>query len=75
MVLLNRGTRARRVHIPEVKGKFQLMEMTAPYSPNHVQLVPETENDGSLEVAIEPGSIVTLSNVRLGKLPEGFTLN
>jgi O-glycosyl hydrolase len=75
LVLLNRGISTRRVHIPNVKNKFEIMEIAGPYSPNQLQEVPDADKNGALNLSVHPGTIVTLSNVPLGELPDNFELN
>ena len=66
VVLLNRGPAPCRVSIQGLAG-FTEMELADPYHENAVQPAPP----GAVLVA--PGSLVTLTNVALGHLPEHFS--
>jgi hypothetical protein len=65
VLLLNRGTAPCRVTI-EGLGGFREMELVDPYHENAVQ----PAQPGAVWVA--PGTVVTLSSVALGRLPEHF---
>jgi len=72
LVLLNRASVLRTVRVPVGDPPFAEMEICGPYHENEVQPVPPAGADGTIEVAVEPGAIVTLTNVPLGRLPEAF---
>jgi hypothetical protein len=81
IVLLNRSTKPRRVRVLWPGVTFAQMEIVDPYHENEIQPLgdaPARKSFGLLteggEMTIEPGAIVTLTNVVLGKLPEDFTI-
>lgn len=74
MIALNRSLNAQRVRIAWPGASFQFMELTDPYHGNTVVEDSGVLRDGSLEITVAPGSIVTLSNVPLRKLPADFTV-
>lgn len=73
LVALNRSLKAQRVRIEWPGASFQLKELTDPYHRNAVEKLSSEAAGGSLETTLEPGSVVTLSNVPLRKLPADFT--
>ncbi|MHC4477059.1 MAG: glycoside hydrolase [Planctomycetota bacterium] len=69
VVMLNRSTRPRRASVNWPGMTFAEIEVADPYHENDIEpLSPHRE--GHLEVLVEPGAIVTLSNVELGRLPQ-----
>jgi O-glycosyl hydrolase len=70
LVALNRGTAARRLRIAWPGAAFAEMEVADPYNANTVRPAPAAGADGAIEASIDPGAIVTLTNVPLGRLPE-----
>jgi hypothetical protein len=68
VVVLNRATQSRKVRVVWPGVTFTEMEVVDPYHENDLRKVPTALADGSAEVTIAPGAIVTLSNVRLGQL-------
>ena len=75
VVLLNRATRPEQVRLAWPNAVFTEMEVVTPYEANAVSSPPKHSDQGIVELTIEPGSIVTLSNVPLGRLPAGFALD
>lgn len=61
LVLLNRGLAPRRVTVVWPGKPFRYMETASPREENTVRSAPAA-------VLVEPGAIVTLSNVELGRL-------
>lgn len=66
-ILFNRGTAALKVKLPAIAKTLTTMETVDPYHPNTI--AERTPGD---TCTVPPGSIITLTNVPLGKLPEGF---
>ena len=71
LVLLNRGLSPCRAGVTGMTGlkSFTEMEITDPYHENAVERIGAGEGR---TVTVEPGMLVTLTNVALGRLPEGF---
>jgi O-glycosyl hydrolase len=65
IVLLNRSTKPRRalVHWPDVT--FTEMELVDPYYENDVRKAPDVRADGTTEITVKPGALITLTNVPL----------
>lgn len=63
VVFLNRGAAPCRVNLQGLSGWTE-MELTDPYHENTVQAAPPSP------VLVAPGSLVTLTTVPLGRLPE-----
>ena len=70
IVLLNRSTKPRRLHVKWPGVKFTEMETVSPYYENKVRKAPATPADRAAEILIEPGCIVTLTNVPLGRFDD-----
>lgn len=70
LIALNRSLKTQRVKIAWPGASFRFTELTDPYHQN--ALVENSE--GNVEITVQPGSVVTLSNVPLKKLPEDFTV-
>jgi hypothetical protein len=68
-VMLNRSTQPKRASVNWPGMTFAEMEVTGPYRENDM-LPLSPHREGHLEVLVEPGAIVTLSNVALGRVPE-----
>jgi O-glycosyl hydrolase len=71
MVILNRSMKPRRLHVRWPGVTFTQMELVDPYHKNDVQKAPATHADGATEVTIEPGALITLTNVPLGLVGQG----
>jgi hypothetical protein len=67
-VLLNRSTTPRRLQVFWPRVKFTEMELVDPYRENDVREAPAARTDGSTEVTVAPGALVTLTNVSLGSI-------
>lgn len=67
VALLNRGLAPCTVNLKGL-GEFKEMELTDPYHENTIRPAPGGE------VTVEPGALVTLSSVALGRLPEDFSI-
>ncbi|UCG47666.1 MAG: hypothetical protein JSU94_19550 [Phycisphaerales bacterium] len=65
VVVLNRSVRPRRLRAVWPGVRFTEMEAADPYRQNELAKAPGPAADGTTEVIIEPGAIVTLSNVAL----------
>jgi len=66
VVVLNRGTTPARVTLEGCPAMLHEIEVADPYHEN------DTQPFEGLPVEVAPGAIVTLTNVPLGQLPEGF---
>lgn len=66
VVILNRSTEPRRLHVLWPKVKFTETELVDPYHENNVQEAPATHADGVAELTVNPGAVVTLTTVSLG---------
>ncbi len=64
VVAMNRSLRAQRMRVEWPGAAFAAFEVVSPYAENAVAPMP-----AGGEVTVEPGSIVTLSNVELGRVP------
>jgi O-glycosyl hydrolase len=67
VVILNRSTKPRRLHVLWPKMSFTEMELTDPYHENDEQKAPVALTDDATEVVVDPGAIVTLTNTALGQ--------
>jgi hypothetical protein len=67
VVILNRSTKLRQVRIRWPDVTFTEMELVDPYYENDIQKVPPTSANGSTELIVAPGAIVTLTNVPLSR--------
>ena len=65
IVLLNRSIKPRQVQIHWPDVTFTDMELVDPYNENDVRKAPATLADGSTELIVAPGAIITLTNVPL----------
>jgi O-glycosyl hydrolase len=74
VVLLNRSCRQIRVNVQNAGKALREMETVDPYRENIVSNLPSGAAENQTEVLIDPGAIVTLTNVPLGRLPEGFAI-
>ncbi len=74
VVLLNRSTVPRRVRVTGIAAALKDLELVDPYHENEVRPCPAPMSDGAIEVVVSPGALVTLTNVELGRLPEGFRI-
>ena len=68
LVLLNRSTMVQRVEVKWAGTRFRYVETAGPRQENSLAAAPR-----EMEVVVEPGSIVTLTSVELGKAPEDLT--
>ncbi len=66
VVILNRSTQPRRVRIIWPDVTFTQMELADPYHQNDVLNAPGKLTDGTIEIPVNPGEVVTLTNVPLG---------
>jgi O-glycosyl hydrolase len=66
VVILNRSTRPRRLRIVWPDVTFTVMESVDPYHENDVRKAPAARSDGATELIVDPGAVVTLTNVPLG---------
>jgi O-glycosyl hydrolase len=70
VILLNRATAPLRVRVEGADATFDEMEIVSPYQQNRVKAAPKPLDGGATAVVVDPGAIVTLTNVPLGRLPE-----
>jgi len=64
LVALNRDTQPLMLHIDWPEVQFRVIERTDPYHANYVEDWSDTGKD-TIEVLVNPGQIITLSNVAL----------
>jgi hypothetical protein len=69
LILLNRSTAAQKVEVNWRGAEFRYLETAGPQQENAVEPMPRS-GGGRLELLVAPGSIVTLTNVELGKAGE-----
>ena len=67
LVLVNRADKPVLCIIPAGGKKYRYMERTSQYFQNQVKAPPAPENE-QLKIRIEPGEIITLTNVELNGL-------
>jgi hypothetical protein len=72
LVLLNRSTAVQKVAVKWPGARFLYLETASPRYENHVAPSPQPAG-ASLEVLVDPGAFVTLTNVELGKAPDDLT--
>ena len=72
LILMNRSAVAQKVAVKWPGARFRYLETASPRQENLVAPSPQTAG-GNLAVLVEPGAIVTLTNVELGKAPEDLT--
>ncbi|MBN2293903.1 MAG: hypothetical protein JXM70_15855, partial [Pirellulales bacterium] len=72
IVLLNRSVRPLRVSLNCRDTRFNQQELVDSYCQNKILAAPAPDGNDTTQFTIEPGSIVTLTNVLLGKLPDGM---
>jgi O-glycosyl hydrolase len=68
VVILNRSTKPRRAHVHWPNVAFTETELVDPYHENDVRKAPAKRADGAAEVAIDPGALVTLTNISLDSI-------
>ncbi|MHC4647344.1 MAG: glycoside hydrolase [Planctomycetota bacterium] len=68
VVLLNRSTKPRRVRVNWPGVNFREMELVDAYSENEVRAIGAGFKKDVTEVTVEPGGIITLTTVPLGKV-------
>ncbi|MBI4873728.1 MAG: hypothetical protein HY822_03735 [Acidobacteria bacterium] len=66
LVLLNRSLAPQRIAVRWSGKPFRYMEVASPEEENAVRAVPA-------EIVLQPGWLVTLSNVELGRVPATFS--
>lgn len=71
LVAINRSTAPRKIRLEWPGAALTEAELVDPYHPNATIDAPDAAS-GSLTLA--PGSIVTLTNVPKGRLPDGFVI-
>jgi hypothetical protein len=67
LILMNRSAVAQKVRVKWAGAKFVYLETASAQQENAVEEAP-----GGEDVLVAPGSIVTLTNVKLGTVPAGF---
>jgi hypothetical protein len=65
LILLNRSVAAQKVEVKWKGATFRYLETAGPRQENAIEPA-----GAGLEVLVEPGAIVTLTNVELGKASE-----
>jgi O-glycosyl hydrolase len=73
LVALNRSTKPMRLDLKWPGAPFDFLELVDPYNDNVVQAAPPMVEGGTTFLEVNPGAIVTLSNVPLKKAPPSFT--
>ena len=63
VVILNRSTKPRQVRVQWPRVTFTETEVVDPYYENDVRKAPSIQTNGTTEVTIAPGALVTLTNV------------
>ena len=71
LIVLNRSTVRQRVSLTWPGAAFRYQETTSPQLENAVEPAPAGKGDVR-ELTVEPGAIVTLTGVELGRIPEDF---
>jgi O-glycosyl hydrolase len=64
-VILNRSTKPRRARLSWPDVVFNEMELVDPYHENDVREAPAARADGTTEITVAPGAVITLTNVPL----------
>jgi hypothetical protein len=70
LVVLNRSTKPRQVRVVWPGMQLKYMETVDPYHQNTVQPAPEPGVDGTVQVMVEPGAVITLTSAALGRVPD-----
>jgi hypothetical protein len=68
LILLNRSTEEQKIAVQWPGAQFRYLETASPRQENSVERMAQPAG-GRVEVLVAPGSIVTLTNVELGKVP------
>ncbi len=71
LIVLNRSTVRQRVSLTWPGAVFRDMETASPQLENTVEPAPAAKGNVR-EVTVEPGAIVTLTGVELGRIPDDF---
>jgi hypothetical protein len=71
LIVLNRSTVRQRISLTWPGAVFRYQETASPQVENAVQPAPAAKGDVQ-EVTVEPGAIVTLTDVELGHVPDDF---
>jgi hypothetical protein len=66
VVVLNRSTKPRRLRLEWAGVKLTEMEIVDPYHENAVQKAPAQLANGTTEIVVDPGAIVTFTSAALG---------
>jgi len=69
LIVLNRSTVRQRTSVKWPGAVFRYQETASPQRENSVEPAPIARSD-VWEVTVEPGAIVTLTDVELGKVPD-----
>jgi hypothetical protein len=69
LIVLNRSTVRQRTSVKWPGAIFRYQETASPQLENAVEPAPIARSD-VWEVTVEPGAIVTLTGVELGKVPD-----
>jgi Glycosyl hydrolase family 30 beta sandwich domain len=68
VVLMNRSLAPQNVTVTWPGVRFRYKEVASPQFENAVAAAPAARGDAGVEVTVQPGAIVTLSNVELGRV-------
>jgi hypothetical protein len=72
VVVVNRSTAPKRVHLEGLDEGFRYRETVDPYSENEIASEAPPFEGGVTTLTVDPGAIVTVSDEPLGALPEEF---
>ncbi len=65
-MVLNRSTKPRRLRVEWAGVKFTEIEIVDPYHENAVRKAPAQLANGTKEIVVDPGAVVTLTSAVLG---------
>jgi hypothetical protein len=71
LIVLNRSTVRQRISLTWPGAVFRYQETASPQLENAVEPAPAAQG-AVWELTVEPGAIVTLTGVELGRIPDDF---
>jgi hypothetical protein len=71
LIVLNRSTARQKISVRWPGATFRYHETASPQSENAVETAPIAKGD-FWEVTVDPGAIVTLTGVELGRIADDF---
>jgi O-glycosyl hydrolase len=71
LIVLNRSTARQKISVRWPGATFRYQETASPQSENAVETAPTAKGD-FWEVTVDPGAIVTLTGVELGRVADDF---